>query len=322
VITGFNTDIQHNGVIYHIQTEDKGLETPLILSLVYIGGTILASKRSPYDDLIGIDYNEKELTLRLQRQHKLMCAAVKAGRIEDLKRMTAKQRQSKTSVNEEQFKQPQVVKSEVSLSPRIPKPDIALEEVPIAVQSGYDDFSMDFPNVLSERPIDNSIPKPSEELIWEVPDSAIKDLIIDDVEIIEEIEILPAEAVAIIEPFYTDAEQFSFPEQIQTVKNKTFIEKLTINLRKNISFRAGEEKSLEIFVNKGKKTKGLNGAHILVKVLGSSFRPLIFHGKTDNNGIAFIDLKLPKFKQGRAAILIKAMSEGEEVELRKTISQT
>ena len=41
VITGFNTDIEHDGVIYHVQTEDKGLDSPIILSLVYAGGTIL-----------------------------------------------------------------------------------------------------------------------------------------------------------------------------------------------------------------------------------------------------------------------------------------
>jgi hypothetical protein len=52
VITGFNTDIEHDGVTYHVQTEDKGLDSPIILSLVYVGGTILASKRSPYEDLI------------------------------------------------------------------------------------------------------------------------------------------------------------------------------------------------------------------------------------------------------------------------------
>jgi hypothetical protein len=84
VITGFNTDIEHEGVTYHVQTEDKGLDSPLILSLVYSGGAILASKRSTYDDLIATGFNEKTLAERLQRQHKLICAAIHAGRIEDL----------------------------------------------------------------------------------------------------------------------------------------------------------------------------------------------------------------------------------------------
>src|ERR1043165_2549163 len=87
VITGYNTDVEYDGVVYHVQTEDKGLQTPIILSLVYIGGAILASKRAPYDDLIARGFDEQILVERLQRQHKLICAAVHAGRIEDLKRM-------------------------------------------------------------------------------------------------------------------------------------------------------------------------------------------------------------------------------------------
>jgi hypothetical protein len=87
VITGFNTDVEHDGVIYHVQTEDKGLESPLILSLVYSGGAILASKRSTYEDLIAAGFDEEVLADRLKRQHRLICAAIRAGRIDDLKRM-------------------------------------------------------------------------------------------------------------------------------------------------------------------------------------------------------------------------------------------
>lgn len=88
VITGYNTDVQHGGVTYHVQTEDKGLNTPIILSLVYSGGAILAAKRSPYDDLIASGFDQNALIERLQRQHKLICAAINAGRIDDLKKMS------------------------------------------------------------------------------------------------------------------------------------------------------------------------------------------------------------------------------------------
>jgi hypothetical protein len=88
VITGYNTDVEHGGVTYHVQTEDKGLNTPIILSLVYSGGAILASKRSPYDDLIAAGFDQNALIERLQRQHKLICAAINAGRIDDLKKMS------------------------------------------------------------------------------------------------------------------------------------------------------------------------------------------------------------------------------------------
>lgn len=96
LLTGFNTDVEYEGVVYHVQTEDKGLQTPIILSLVYTGGEILASKRSPYDDLIARGFDETVLAQRLSRQHKLICAAVHAGRIEDLKRMGEREPAEKT----------------------------------------------------------------------------------------------------------------------------------------------------------------------------------------------------------------------------------
>jgi hypothetical protein len=87
VITGYNTDVDYGGVTYHVQTEDKGMQTPMILTLLYVGGAILASKRTPYDDLVTSGFDEDILRKRLERQHQLICAAVHAGRIEELKRM-------------------------------------------------------------------------------------------------------------------------------------------------------------------------------------------------------------------------------------------
>ena len=88
MITGYNTDVECDGVVYHVQTEDKGIDTPLMLSLVYLDGAILASKRTPYDDLVASGFDQAILAKRLQRQHKLICAAIRAGRIEELKRFS------------------------------------------------------------------------------------------------------------------------------------------------------------------------------------------------------------------------------------------
>ena len=52
MITGFNTDIKHGDRVFHVQTEDRGAGNPVVESLVYVGGQILLSKRSPYSDLI------------------------------------------------------------------------------------------------------------------------------------------------------------------------------------------------------------------------------------------------------------------------------
>src|SRR5437867_12976900 len=86
MITGYNTDVEHGGVVYHVQTEDKGLQNPIILSLVYAGGEILASKRSPYQDLIQNGFMQAALPERLQRQHNLICASIHACRVEELRK--------------------------------------------------------------------------------------------------------------------------------------------------------------------------------------------------------------------------------------------
>ncbi len=59
MITGFNTDIKHGEKVYHIQTEDKGLQNPYIESLVYVGGEILASKKTSYAEQAKQGVDEK-----------------------------------------------------------------------------------------------------------------------------------------------------------------------------------------------------------------------------------------------------------------------
>src|SRR4029079_18480326 len=81
MITGFNTDIKHGDKVYHIQTEDKGLQNPYIESLVYGGGEILASKKASYAEQIkGGGADEKWIGGLMEQQHRTMIAAIKRGR--------------------------------------------------------------------------------------------------------------------------------------------------------------------------------------------------------------------------------------------------
>ena len=62
MITGFNTDVKYKGVIYHVQTEDKGRGNPIIETLIYKGGEILGSRRLPYADLLKSPEDESTIT--------------------------------------------------------------------------------------------------------------------------------------------------------------------------------------------------------------------------------------------------------------------
>ena len=82
MITGFNTDIRHNDKVYHIQTEDKGLQNPYIESLVYVGGEILASKKTSYAEQVKAGVDEKWIASLMEQQHRTMIAAIKRGRLD------------------------------------------------------------------------------------------------------------------------------------------------------------------------------------------------------------------------------------------------
>ncbi len=58
--------------MYHVQTEDNGLRNPVIITLLYHKGTILASKKVSYAELTSDpDYKEKVRKL-MKEQHKTM----------------------------------------------------------------------------------------------------------------------------------------------------------------------------------------------------------------------------------------------------------
>jgi len=83
VITGFNTDIRHGDRVFHVQTEDRGTGNPIVESLVYVGGQILLSKRSPYSDLV-IDGKPDEKAVRqlMDLQHRRIIEAIRRGRFD------------------------------------------------------------------------------------------------------------------------------------------------------------------------------------------------------------------------------------------------
>jgi len=83
MISGHNTDLLHNGVVYHVQTEDKGRSNPVIESFIYVGGQVVVSKRESYTDLLSANLGDREIAERMDRQHRVLMAAIKSGRFDE-----------------------------------------------------------------------------------------------------------------------------------------------------------------------------------------------------------------------------------------------
>ncbi|MCZ6695323.1 MAG: hypothetical protein O7A63_02170 [Acidobacteria bacterium] len=83
MVTGFNTDVKHDGKVYHVQTEDKGVGNPLIETLIYVGGEILAARRTSYADLLEEKVDEKQIAERIEAQHNRMILDIKEGKYDN-----------------------------------------------------------------------------------------------------------------------------------------------------------------------------------------------------------------------------------------------
>ncbi len=71
-VTGFNHNIKHKGKVYHVQTEDSGAANPHIITHLFVGGNILASKKTGYADIVQTANLAELVREMMEEQHKEM----------------------------------------------------------------------------------------------------------------------------------------------------------------------------------------------------------------------------------------------------------
>lgn len=71
-VTGFNHNIKHKGKVYHVQTEDSGVANPHIITHLFVGGNILASKKKSYADIVKEPQLAERVREQMEEQHKEM----------------------------------------------------------------------------------------------------------------------------------------------------------------------------------------------------------------------------------------------------------
>jgi hypothetical protein len=278
VITGFNTDIEYEGVVYHVQTEDKGLDSPIILSLVYAGGAILASQRAPYGDLIKQGFSDELLAERLKRQHRLICAAIYSGRINDLKKMSGRDTESQAPVATAE------VEVETEEEAEVEAPALELE-------------------IGSKRSQEYQPPPPPEETVVEEEEE-------------EETLVPPSAPIGA----YRISKHGPAPEP-PPAPLPMLDQGLVVRLLDANEFYSGDSPTLRVLVTDRVKfdENPIPNASVSIKILGTTFRPLIYTVKTQRDGIASLSTQIPEFTSGRAAVLIRAIVKDQAAELRCVI---
>lgn len=78
--SGFNTDVQVGGRVFHIQTEDRGPNPNVIDTAVYHNGMVLYRHSQNYEHFAkSAEFNAGELRERVEEQHRSMIEDLQSG---------------------------------------------------------------------------------------------------------------------------------------------------------------------------------------------------------------------------------------------------
>jgi hypothetical protein len=281
MITGFNTDVKCGDKVFHVQTEDKGTDNPLIESLIYVKGAILDAYRTNYTDFLESQaFSESTLQRILEFQHRQIVTCIKRGKFQkgmvlqayaegqfvfelsDFKGTTPTQSANSAEAG------PEVVpakgrRAQKSLVTQAVLPTTATRTVPDSeMASGLAAHSA------SDRP--NRI----------------------------ELAVDPTEAADVL------AEQ-----------------RIEICVEGSKEFVGGSHVDLSLFVQSRQGRLRLENVQIIVKVIGTTFSPRLYAGKTDKSGNLRMSFNLPTYSAGSAALIIQASATVGNDEIKYLIKR-
>src|SRR5438270_11984962 len=122
-VTGFNHNIKHKGRVYHVQTEDSGVNNPHIITHLFVGGNILASKKTSYADILNAENLADVVRELMEEQHKEMLRNLTNGVYDNIDSAFGKHYQPGQLATEDEARQVQMPQPRMVPQPAAPLPD-------------------------------------------------------------------------------------------------------------------------------------------------------------------------------------------------------
>jgi hypothetical protein len=82
-LVGYNHNIRYANRVYHVQTEDSGVDTPHIFTHVFLAGMIISSAKTDYKELAAEAGHEERVKKLMQDQHKRLMKDLRRGGFDD-----------------------------------------------------------------------------------------------------------------------------------------------------------------------------------------------------------------------------------------------
>lgn len=84
MLSGFNTNVSHRSLLFHVQSEDSGRKHPHIITHLYHRGTILASEKSSYAERLEAADLAEVVRELMEKQHKAVLRRLVSGQFDEL----------------------------------------------------------------------------------------------------------------------------------------------------------------------------------------------------------------------------------------------
>ena len=97
--------------------------------------------------------------------------------------------------------------------------------------------------------------------------------------------------------------------------------KLKVEVVAGTEIVSGQPAVLRVYTKDTITSQPLPESKVIIKVIGMTFRPAVYTGRTDKNGVYTLNIIIPEFSMGQAAILVQASSEYGTDELKLKISR-
>ncbi len=164
-VTGFNHNIKHKGKVYHVQTEDSGVSNPHIITHLFVGGNILASKKTAYADIVKAENLPELVKEMMEEQHKEMLRNLIGGTYDNIENPHSRHYQPGQLANEKEAAAAQAaakamgVNTAAASAPKPLPPEVLaareLKEVPKINEVGVETLFGE--DLISEKSLDEVI---------------------------------------------------------------------------------------------------------------------------------------------------------------------
>jgi hypothetical protein len=318
MITGYNTDVRHGEVVFHVQTEDKGRGNPFIESLVYVGGQVLASKRASYAELIAGGKEEKEIVAFMDHQHRTMIAAIRHGKLDGKLASLAAGRQTGG------YPVAGATGAIANVGPGAPTPRAGVPAVPAAPPRPTMSPMSPLPPVPPVPPttaVPVSLPLPPGRL-------AASETVSRAAAVAGETVSGPVAAVSLtpdtpLEPYIVRPPRPPAPERtldqviLEYLTSEADQEQLVLLIEEERELTLGRRATLVLRASSSKSGQPIPGAQISVRMISTVAEPRVLAaGRTEETGVLSLGFDIPELGRGTSALIINAVSNIGRAELK------